>query len=374
MKKALKSILTLALCATALLFVACEGDEEEEEIEYVCGAGYTIRDIEDDEDGEKAALQKEFVEKALADAGLAVDKEFPLSIKAADKESAKKKLLEKMDKVKEAIENASVEITAKVEVKGVEKQYAAAENDRKHPVELWYSKEFGPAENDSFYTGWLWDVSGLSIDESEYHFCRWVREIRSEEYFNAKPYDSAYGDNFIAFGGDANAGAGGDYIWLFLEHSGKRDKTAHRFEWEDKYAKTYITDVVAIYGGAPETVTISGRTYRRQKRVADLNKKAEGEWIYLYATTDPVPGYEGYYLNTGSSRWKTSRTLSQYASFSAKDYLKEPCVVGGHRFVERVVQAYKTDGSYVDEMDANKGAGGRYIKMILTYATKNGGY
>lgn len=112
---------------------------------------------------------------------------------------------------------------------------------------------------------------------------------------------------------DENNATGLDYdYWKKVNH----------YVWENAYADKYITDVICIYGGGePQQITIDGRRYQKANRVADLNKHASGEYVYLYTTTDPVKGYEGYYLNTGT-----------------------------------------------------RNSGRKCCRMILTYATKNGGY
>lgn len=68
------------------------------------------------------------------------------------------------------------------------------------------------------------------------------------------------------------------------------------------------------------------------------------------------------------------RMLYDDDDFRASDYVNSPYVKNGHRFVERVVQAYDTHGNHKGELDTNRGHGGVFMRMILTYATKSSGY
>jgi len=114
-------------------------------------------------------------------------------------------------------------------------------------------------------------------------------------------YDSSMDANFyygqytkagwIGCDKDLNDGAGGHYIYLVFQQGN---------------SGTPITDLY-LYSGAnpgPATITYYGRTYYRvgvdgddefKNSGGDLNCGAEGNWIYLYYTTDPFP--DGRYLN-----------------------------------------------------------------------------
>lgn len=337
-----------ALVAVALLATSCKPKDNPDSGKNA----YALSAFADvDKSHKDADKMRPLVEEALRSAGFLL-KGYDL-ILDGDSAAVASQLATKMQVVETAIKESKSNCPVEITVRGMLKQDLEKEN--RH-VCLFYYRNFGAPKDDV-------DVDGLT----HIHMGHWVKYLRTQGF-----WDSGAGDYYTEFGRDVNSGVGGDYVYVVLEHSGKYDDD-FAFEWEDQYADTYLTDVIAIYGGGePQEITIEGRTYHKQNQVCDLNHGSGGEYVYLYGTTDPVPGYEGYYLNTGALNddgLQQCRMLSANYHFDAKDHLSEPFTWGGHRFVERVVQAYWTDGTYAEELNTNKGHGDhKRIRFILTYA------
>lgn len=373
-----KIYLFLALCISAVV-CSCSDDDNpvSGKTEFIMMGGYEGADglTEDAQNEQSAIILKAFQNVGFSD-------KYELILAAEDSAAVSKIIADKMQLVVKELEASPAKIKATIIVKGVEKKYLGAENDKEHPVNLFYQKTIGLVQGDIWWR-YIQD-----------DFCdgRWVYDI-STEVSSWLPESSTPTVYNVAIGQDTNWGVGGDYVYVRFDFTGAREinennatgldydywKKVNHYVWENAYADKYITDVICIYGGGePQQITIDGRRYQKANRVADLNKHAGGEYVYLYTTTDPVKGYEGYYLNTGTfnSGHKCCRMLYSKSHFWAKDHMNAPFVFEGHRFVERVVQAYWTNGTYAEEMNTNKGHGEEYTRcrMILTYATKNGGY
>ena len=119
-----------------------------------------------------------------------------------------------------------------------------------------------------------------------------IKVIGYDSSMDASYYYRQYTNNgWIGCDKDLNDGAGGHYIYLVFQRGN---------------SGTPITDLY-LYSGAnpgPATITYYGRTYYRvgvdgddsfKNSGGDLNCGADGNWIYLYYTTDPFP--DGRYLN-----------------------------------------------------------------------------
>lgn len=367
-----------ALCIGAVV-MSCKPNNEAGEKEFIFMGGYDRPSgLSDSAINEQSAI----ILKAFRNAGFSDDK-CELILMAPDSAAVSLILADKMKLVLSELEASPVKIKATIIVKGIEKKYLGAENDKEHPICLFYQKNIGLVQGDMW-----WEYL-----KDNYCEARWIHTLRSEEYSTYHINGIGTASYSVQIGDDTNKSVGGDYIYVAADFSGRctaahsaggmdtgSPESDNHFVWEDSYANQYITDVICVYGGGePQQITIDGRRYKKANRVADLNKNGGGEYVYLYTTTDPVKGYEGYYLNTGigyHAHGKCCRMIYCKNHFWAKDHLNAPFVFEGHRFVERVVQAYWTNGTYAEEMNTNKGHGNNVTRcrMVLTYATKNGGY
>lgn len=369
-------IYSMLAFVAGITFVSCDNDNEndpKDDSVFLFSASVNVI-FGDNEQG--AEEQKSVALNALKSVGFSADK---LTMEYSGIESdAVNVLNDKMAQVEQEVQSNMNDGIINVGVKGAKKNNYTTENDKKHTIRQWYSKEF----RHNFVGGSAPGSTGLSKTGHDFY---WVKFIRSEEtsYYPIGYYEDDY---YTQFGTDTNLDAGGDYIYLILEHSGKRNNSPENdqeFKWESQYENTYITDVIGIYGGGePQSIRIDGRTYKKMNRVADLNKKASGEYVWLYATTDPMPGYQGYYLNTGAADYTYDlpgcRMLTLKKDFVANNYLNTPNTYRGHRIVERVVQAYSTKGKPMGELDTNYGQHDEkscyYERLVLTYASKSANY
>lgn len=369
MMKTTKSILSLALCAVAMGFASCSSDDDSNgnsgnDKEYLFSASCDIYDVEGDETGEERKAQKEYVDAALAKAGFAGESEYPLSISGKDSASVSKVLLGKIAQVEKAITDAPFEINAELSVRGAEKSIVNSDDKTMRVISSWYDKTFGAPQNQNIFK------RGQYNYDNRYLF---VKSLRTKGYWGD---DSD--DYWTVVGGDLNCKAGGDYIYLIMEHSGK-SRADEFFKWESQYENDYITDVVAITGGGePQTLYIGGRKYTKENGVCDLNKGAGGDYLWLYACREKYKMSDGktYYLNVGRT-WEDERgsiILDSSENFSTSSYCKN-FVIKGHKITQRVVPLYDKNGKFVSsEAEFNRGAGGWYIKMVLAYATKEAVY
>lgn len=353
--------LFLALCIGAMV-MSCKPKNEAGETEYIFFGSYQpAPGLTDSAVNE----QSEIILKAFRNVGFS-DK-YELVLAAPDSAAVSLLLADKMKLVFDELVASPVKVKAKIIVKGREKKYHGVENDKEHPVGVFFRKSIGVVGDAADF---VWEEAASRDAAGQF-----VKAIRTEEW--ACFHNDHITDYSVRIGDDTNMDAGGDYIYLWFDLSGKTGDGNSRFLWEEEYADQYITDVICIYGGGePQEITIDGRRYHKANRVADLNKNAHGEYVYLYTTTDPVKGYENYYLNAGVDWYCHNKNASRMVycenhDFKASDYLAGDWYDSlGHRFTERVVQAYKTDGTYVGEMDTNKGHGGAYCRFIFTYAEK----
>lgn len=365
MKKYLNLFLALVVSSA---FTACKDYEEfDNNSVFLFSASCDFNSHDNEETVEE---QRAIVNNALKEVGFSLD-DFTMELTGSDSAAVNSILQKKMARVEEIIKS-DLKVRVTLGVKGAMKKYMKSDNDKKHPICQWYHNEMYPANSDT--PNGTTTASGL---HSNYHQLQWVKRLRTEEHFFDPGGSNSYSSTSVKMGFDTNYGMGGDYISLMLETSGSYED---KFVWEDSYSNQYITDVIAVYGGGePQTIFVEGRLYKKQNAVADLNKKAEGEYIWLYTTTDPVYNYRGYYLNTGEYGDKNycCRMIGNYDDYIlAKNYLHQPYVRNGHRFVERVVQAYHTNGYLEGELDTNYREKKHkfIIRMILTYATKEAGY
>lgn len=359
--------LALALLASAMGFVSCGDDEvgDEGNKTYVFSPkiDFTLTD-----DNDAIEAQKSFIKQAFQSVGFAGEN-MTLELTGKDSAAVSNVLMDKMTLVEKSLQESPVDLLSYVGVRGIEKQYANADNDKAHPRSLWYSKNWAIAEN-----GEDGSCDGLENDEDEYQFVYNIRSNEFGSYWTMGWQIFHNDDNTGMFGTDTNAHNGGDYVYLFLY------MTDGKFKWNS--SKTYITDVIAVYGGGePETLDVKrdgvNLTYHKLQGVVDLNRDAGGEYVWLYYTTASYPKYDGYYLNSGAKDGSTGhkkyccRMHYRDGNFAMSNELQSPTVKDGHRIVERVVQAYDTEGKHIGELDTNNGSGTKhFIRMILTYASK----
>lgn len=358
--------LTLALVAS-MAFSSCNKDENtgDSNVVYKFSASFNLESMTSKEVEETMTAA---VKSVFLSAGFSADN-FTLELSAPDSATASQIIIDKMTRVENEVKDKFEKGIVTLRVKGSEKKYLGDNNDKNHPISVWYSKEMRKSVVSAGKYPIVYGLLEYEYDHN-YQFVKW---IRSEEFY-FRPWEQSRGDYFILFGVDTNNGAGGDYVYLFLEHSGKAG--GNEFVWENQYANSYITDVIGVYGGGePQTLRIDGRTYKKQNQVADLNKKATGEYVWIYTTSDPMPGYQGYYLITGN--WMNDqccRMLQGGNESAAVNNLNSPYFYNGHRIVERVVQAYDKYGNHKGELNTNYSLNGYLMRLVMTYATKNTGY
>lgn len=374
MKRATNKILVLALMALAMGITSCGDDDvnsTDGNKEYLFSASCRVTSVDGDETGELRKQQQEYVDAALAKVGFTGDAAYPLCISGKDSASVSKVLLEKIAQVEKAISDAPVEINTLLRVAGAEKHIVNSDDKKVRRISTWYKKSFGAPQNGAYISCLQWD------DDP---FCLFVKKLSTK----VGSWGASSDDYWTIIGCDLNADTdGGDEVYLKFEHSGKLDEW---FKWEESCSNEYITDVVAVISRKnaacpPITIKVNGtyRTYTREYSVCDLNSGMPSRpWIWLYTYRGHFPESDGkyYYLNTGSHIGNGCCTLSNKGSFDAASYARTtPFVDKGHKFIERVVPMYDVDGNLVQkEADANLEAGGYYVKLILAYATKEGGY
>lgn len=294
---------------------------------------------------------------------------YELEVEGNDSLDVANKVQVMVNTIDQTLQTLPGNTSGKLVVRAIDKKFkeAAENNDKSHPVRIWHKKNFGPPMNALYMKGLH---SGLD------HQLRWVKDIHTME--SGTKLESAYK---AVFGVSSNYCEDGKDISLVLEHSGVAGNEKDEFKWEVE-AK-YITDVIAVYGKTqPDVMTVEGREYRLLSHVDDLNMGNSGVLTRLYATTEPVEGFENFYLITGYAPKVDyldcqCRMLTDNKLFQADIELKEAGKifaidgVDEHKFVERVVKAYNADGSYVDELDTNYGMKcDNCVRMILTYASK----
>lgn len=268
------------------------------------------------------------------------------------------KMIDNIKEVAQKIKTEAGEVTGyfSIEFTGVEAQYAD-KNDREHAWEVYEVMNIGKIPDSHSCTVYFSEIPG------GYYVDAWAYGFKTNDDWHGNEKDSHNFDAEV----DLNRQAGGATIVPVLITDGDGG-------WNPQ--SPYITDVIVIYGGGqPESIVIDGRTYK-QEWPQDLNQGAHGEYIYLYATRDY---YDGRYLWLGGYDHKASgglccRVIGNLAdatggseNFSAAKLLNDPWNANGYDVVERVVPAYNTSGVYQDEAEFNKGAGGAFIKMILSY-------
>lgn len=358
--------LALALLAGAMGFVSCDNDEvgEEGNKEYLFAAGCHILDVDGDETGEIKEQQHDIVNAALAKVGFTGESDYPLSITGKDSASVSKVLLEKMAQVEKAIANAPVHINAELDVKGAEKSIVNSDDKDGRIVNTWYEKTFGVPSNASYDKASMYNLNARL----------YVKWLRTRGWHNWEKQGTYWTE--ICY--DLNKGAGGDYIYLVFEHSGKYGE---KYVWENQFEGSYITDVIAVKDhDAPKDLYVKdkGRWYHREEGVCNLNAGAGGEHIRLYATREKIKDVDGryYYLTTGRIDKGTSTCLKHSSdNFTLTTVSSARTADLGHMTLDRIVPLYDKNGDRKDlEADLNKGAGGKYIKLVLTYATKETGY
>lgn len=175
----------------------------------------------------------------------------------------------------------------------------------------------------------------------------------------------------------------------------------------DVFLHGVVTKEVPLY--------IDGRKYYNEEKVHDLNEGVGGEYIYLYTCREKYAESDGkyYYLNTGGHNpvnvslvddTKTNggtykvftdpgygcRSFAKKGWFDVNKYVHKSYTAEGHKFVERVLQLYTPKkeevtnsegekewrwiGKHECDIELNRGAGGDDVRMIFSYATKEGGY
>lgn len=351
--KRTKCLLALFEIVVLLLTTGCEQKEPDSGLnEYALCIKYEI-----DKTHKDSETLRSKIEAALLSIGFQ-SQAYETALKG-DKVAVTAQVTAKMQAVETAIKECRSDCYVKVTVSGILKKDLEEQNNN---IVRFYRYTSGVRKVSENMEG-LYNCTG--------HIGRWVKCLKSDEGY----YYDEEGDYFTQCGFDMNQGADGEDLYLMLEHSGKNGDNSNAFEWEEQFADTYLTDVIAIYGGnEPTSIVIDGRTYYKQTQVRDLNRGSGGNYIYLYGTTDPVKGFEGYYLNTGGLLDEKfgdyqCRMLSSDSEFDAEAYRNEPFTWGAHRFVERVVQAYNTDGSYAGQLNANAGVeDSDCIRFIFTYA------
>lgn len=379
MKKYFYFVLALVV---GVVFASCSKDNDDPTPNPEVGSVFLFSasiSLDSSVDSTHAVTMMETAEKALLSVGFSADN-YTMELSGPDSAAVSQILMDKMAQVEEAVKANLKSGIIIVGVKGAEKKNYTEDNNKNRSVSQWYHKRLGSshANGSDYRYGFLQGKTTSS--GKKYHGYRFVKSIATtEHYFSQSLMKDLDYETYIMK--DLNDGAGGDYIYLWLKHSGKAntpfESSSNHFVWEGKY----ITDVIAIYGGGePKTIRIDGRNYTKASGVGDLNKKAGGEYIWLYTTTDPVAGYQGYYLNTGCDittehHMRCRVVWSDEGDFDATKDLGSPKVYEGHRFVERAVKAYKTNGSSAGLLDTNYSRGdGDRIHLILVYATKEGGY
>lgn len=377
MKKTMKSILALAVCAVAMGFVSCSDDDvnsADGNKEYLFGVDCELYKVEGDETGEVKDQQQKYLKDVFTTVGLVGETAYPLSISGKDSASVSKVLLEKMAYVEKAIADAPFEINVEVYVKGAEKSLVNSDAKEGNFLTLWYEKTFGTPSNDEG------SRDGVYFRSPHNHRCyvKWLRT--TDSYFDSN------GDYWTKIATDLNLDVRVNlFVWapsiyLILEHSGFR--SSNNYVWEPQYENDYITDVIAVIGGGePQELTINGRLYKKENQVCDLNKGGGGEYIWLYACREKYKESDGrtYYLTTGSVTDSPDRgtrvARKRLEDFDANKYVDKSYVDKGHKIVERVVVMYDKNGNFVSsQAEFNKGADGQWIKMIFAYATKEAGY
>lgn len=225
--------------------------------------------------------KKELLEKKLGDAGLYNDGKF-VTFNGVSPTAVGKTVSEKLKAVVHEMADAPMDVRSALFAYGIESSLlgSAEKVELGGNFQLMAYEQTGTPENGS-------PVDVLGIPFSGEHNCRWVKSVDLGEIFDSNPY---------------SVGAGFTPLLrsLLLTHSGVRGDDSAMFEWEEGVA--YITDVIGVFHEATfdianaTPVVIEGRTYT--PRFCHETFHCDGQ-ICFYSTTDPVEGYEDYYLNTG---------------------------------------------------------------------------
>lgn len=130
-----------ALCMGAVVMTSCKPTNAPDngEKEFAFAAQYEI------DYGTPTADDTTLIENAFRKAGVSLG-EYTM-VFTGDSASVRKQLEEKMAPVMESLMAVPETISVLVVVKGAEKKYVDAENDKEHPITIWYSKRVGVPEN-----------------------------------------------------------------------------------------------------------------------------------------------------------------------------------------------------------------------------------
>lgn len=401
-------LLALALMAGAMGFVSCDNDEvgDEGNEEYLFEATCEPYFDEGEPTSETIKAYEETLNNAMTRVGFTKGEAYTLSITGKDSAAVSKVLLEKMKQVESRVAESPYGVKAMVTVSRMEYLTLNPEDEERPYYTEWYNKLLGTPSNatgdpQAFGTGD--DSSG-----DDYHHYRFVKSL-----WTKSNRDEAKGDYCCKIGDDLNFRAK-KAIFLVAGHSGKKSKTENKFAWESQCEGQYITDVVALYSnwiveeGVP--LYIDGRKYYYEEAVHDLNEGVGGDYIYLYVCRDKYAESDGkyYYLNTGGHNpvWYSisdvglpvlisdggygCRSFAGYSGYSFSKWLHESYTAEGHKFVERALQLYTPEekvvknsegekesmwvGKLEGAVDLNRHVNCYDIRMILSYATKEGGY
>lgn len=359
----MKKVLTLCMMALACVALfSCDDDNDSgtpAENEYVFKAT-----IQMDKQSETVDQQRQILEDALKNAGISTNA-FTFVLTGKDSTEADGKLNEKMAQVEKAIEESPVKIVGSVEIKGIEKRYLDKE-DKEHPITSWYCKEYGITG----LTGGVPHYEPLCEDGlifSSKHDYHWVKSLRtSDDDDEGDTYESIDLDLNKGSGGDdiylifEHYGSKKDDKAIFTYPETyitdviavySRSSSSPQSLTIDGRTYTKQTNVCDLNAGA-------GGDYIW---LYTTNQPAGDNWSdYKFLTTGghEKSGCFALYDNTWFG----------HDNFNASEYVPASYYNLGRYFEYRVVQAYDVNGNHKGEADLNHGAKGYYIKLVLTYA------
>lgn len=307
--------------------------------------------------------KKELLEKKLGDAGLYNDGKF-VTFNGVSPTAVGKTVSEKLKEVAREMADAPMDVRSALFAYGIESSLLglAEKVELGGNFQLMAYEQTGTPEN-----GLLAYVEGIPF--SGEHNCRWVKSIGLGEIYESNPYS-------------VGAGFSPMLCSLLLTHSGVRGDASAMFEWED--GVQYITDVIGIYYdtifdlATANPVVVEGRTYTAQSFHETFYDDGQ---VCFYSTTDPVEGYEDYYLNTGFCHSTNGPCQCRGVMYGDLETFKG-CIVEkfneeGHPFTERAIKAYNPDGTVHGDGVVDLGdythkyySADSGISYILTYAKR----
>lgn len=307
--------------------------------------------------------KKELLEKKLGDAGLYNDGKF-VTFNGTSPTAVGKTVSEKLKAVAREMADAPMDVRSALFAYGIESSLlgSAEKVELGGNFQLMAYEQTGTPEN-----GLLAYVEGIPF--SGEHNCRWVKSIDLGEIYESHPYS-------------VGAGFSPLLCSILLTHSGVRGDDSAMFEWED--GVQYVTDVIGIYYdtifdlATANPVVIEGRTYTA--RFFHETFYGDGQ-VCFYSTTDPVEGYEDYYLNTGFCHKTYGPCQCRGVMYDGLDTFMGSIVEKfneeGHLFTERPIKGYNPDGTPHGEGVVDLGDNSKQfdeldlgMSFILTYAKR----